>query len=95
MGFTFKDQSLWRKYPNFPQRDLNLYVPHISSSNGPVSEVRRRKLGTIIIQTVHILHHDDVVTGSLSEGGIMPGKSKLLPNDLARQYSSIVTHLYQ
>jgi hypothetical protein len=27
--------------------------------------VRQRKLGTIIIQTVHILQHDSAVTGSL------------------------------
>ncbi len=30
--------------------------------------VRKRKLGTIIIQTVHILQHDSAVTGSLSDG---------------------------
>jgi hypothetical protein len=35
--------------------------------------VRRRKLGTIIIHTVLILHNDDVVTGSMSEGGILLG----------------------
>jgi hypothetical protein len=69
----FKDQSLWRKYPNFPQRDSNLYVPHISGSMAQYLNVRRRKLGTIIIHTVHILHNDDDVTGSLSQGGIMPG----------------------
>ncbi len=32
--------------------------------------VRQRKLGTIIIQTVHILQHDSAVTGSLTNGEI-------------------------
>ncbi len=47
--------------------------------------VRQRKLGTIIIQTVHILQHDSSVTGSLPEGDIFAWESRLLPNNLARQ----------
>jgi hypothetical protein len=35
--------------------------------------VRQRKLGTFIIQTVHILQHDSAVIGSLSEGDILHG----------------------
>ncbi len=46
--------------------------------------VRQRKLGTIIIQTVHILQHDSAVTGSLPEGDIFAWVSHLLPNNLAR-----------
>ncbi len=30
--------------------------------------VSQHKLGTIIIQTVHILQHDNAVTGSLPDG---------------------------
>jgi hypothetical protein len=42
--------------------------------------VRQRKLGTIIIQTVCILQHD-----SQPEGEFVHGHSNLRPNDLARQ----------
>ncbi len=43
------------------------HVSHISGSNGPVSDLNvcQRKLGTIIIQTVHILQLDSADTGSL------------------------------
>jgi hypothetical protein len=47
--------------------------------------VCQRKLGTIIIQTVHILQHDSAVTGSLPERDIFAWESRLLPNNLARQ----------
>ena len=54
--------------------------------------VRQRKLGTIIIQTVRILQHESAVTDSLPEGEFVHGHSNLVPNDLARQwyrYSSV------
>ena len=47
--------------------------------------VRQRKLGTIIIQTVRILQHESAVTDSLPEEEFLHGHSNLLPNDLARQ----------
>jgi hypothetical protein len=55
--------------------------------------VRRRKLGTFIIQTVYILQHESAVTGSLSEGEFVHGHSILLPNNLARRFT--VTPLHQ
>jgi hypothetical protein len=42
--------------------------------------VRQRKWGTIIIQTVHILQHDIAVTGSLPDREIF-----VLPINLALQ----------
>ncbi len=45
--------------------------------------VRQCKLGTIIIQTVHILQHDSAVTGSLPE--ILHGQPNVLPINLAWQ----------
>jgi hypothetical protein len=43
--------------------------------------VRQRKLGTIIIQTVHILQHDSAVAGSLPKRNLSMaiGQLKLLP----------------
>ncbi len=41
-----------------------------------VLNVRQRKLGTIIIQTVHILQHDSAVTGSLPNGEFLHGQPK-------------------
>jgi hypothetical protein len=38
--------------------------------------VRQRKLGTIIIQTVHILQHDSAVTASLPNGEFLHGHPK-------------------
>ncbi len=35
--------------------------------------VRQRKLGTFIFQTVHILQHDSTVTGSLPNGELFKG----------------------
>jgi hypothetical protein len=49
--------------------------------------VRQRKLGTIIIQTVQVsisLQHDSAVTGSPPEGKILHGSPNLLSNNLAR-----------
>ncbi len=46
--------------------------------------VRQRQLGTIIIQTVHILQHDSTVKGSLLEREILHGHLNLLPKNLAR-----------
>jgi hypothetical protein len=47
--------------------------------------VRQRKLGTIIIQTVHILQHDSAVTGSLPNGEFLHGQPNVLPINLAWQ----------
>ncbi len=47
--------------------------------------VRQRKLGTIIIQTVHILKHDSAVTGSLPNEEFLHGQSNILPINLAWQ----------
>jgi hypothetical protein len=53
--------------------------------------VRQRKLGTIIIQTVHILQHDDTVTGTLPEGGHFAWESTF---QITLPGSSTVTPLY-
>ncbi len=46
--------------------ETRTHVSHISGSNGPVYEcLPLLLLGTIIIQTVHILQHDNADTGSL------------------------------
>jgi hypothetical protein len=46
------------------------YMTHTSMAlMAQYLNVRQRKLGTIIIQTVCILQHDSAVTGSLTEGG--------------------------
>jgi hypothetical protein len=55
--------------------------------------VRQRKLGTIIIQTVHILQHDSAVTGSLPKGDILHGNPTYFQITLPG--SSTVTSLYQ
>ncbi len=55
--------------------------------------VCQRKLGTIIIQTVHILQHDRAVTGSLPEGDILHGNPTYFQITLPG--SSTVTPLYQ
>ncbi len=47
--------------------------------------VRQRKLGTIIIQTVYILQHDSAVTASLPDGEFLHGQPNVLPNNLAWQ----------
>jgi hypothetical protein len=48
--------------------ETRTHVSHISGSVALMAQylnVRQRKLGTIIIQTVHILQHDNADTGSL------------------------------
>jgi hypothetical protein len=47
--------------------------------------VRQRKLGTIIIQTVHILQHDSAVTSSLPIRELLHGQPIVLPINLAWQ----------
>jgi hypothetical protein len=47
--------------------------------------VRQRKLGTIIIQTVHIQQHDNTVTGSLPDGEFLHGQPNVFPINLAWQ----------
>jgi hypothetical protein len=47
--------------------------------------VRQRKLGTIIIQTVHILQLNSAVTGTLPDGEFLYGQPSLLPINLAWQ----------
>ncbi len=61
------------------------------SSNGPVPylNIRHHKLGTIIIQTVHILQHESVYTGSLP----MEEFSKHNPNNPARRPAVVSLHL--
>ncbi len=66
------------------------HVSHMSGSNGPVQylNVRQRKLGTFILQTVqsvHILQRDSVNTGSLPKDNASyfqitkPGSSSVTP----------------
>ncbi len=55
--------------------------------------VRQRKLGTIIIQTVHILQHDNAVTGKLPEGDILRGNPTYL--QITFPGSCTVTPMYQ
>ncbi len=61
--------------------------------------VRQRKLGTIIIQTVHILQHDNANTGSLPVEDfvkhspsyfqiIHPGRSTVVPLHLRNKAAS-------
>jgi hypothetical protein len=54
--------------------------------------VRQRKLGTNIIQTVRFLQHEGAVTDLLPKEEFVHRHSNLLPNDLARQeyhYTSV------
>jgi hypothetical protein len=81
---SLKSKSL-EKLPNFPPAELEP-MPHATVAlKVQYLNVRPRKLGTIIIQTVSILQHDSAVTDSLPEGEFVCGHSNLLPNDLARQ----------
>ncbi len=60
-----------RGIDQFIPRGNRSNVSHISGFNGPwYLNVRQRKLGTIIIQIVHILLHDSAVTGRLPKGEI-------------------------
>jgi len=73
------------KLPNFPPAGLEP-MPHVTVAlTAQYLNVRQRKLGTIIIQTVRILQHESAVTDSLPEEEFMHGHSNLLPNDLACQ----------
>ena len=61
-------------------------MPHVTVAlTAQYLNVRQRKLGTIIIQTVRILQHESAVTDSLPEEEFVHGHSNLFPNDLARQ----------
>jgi hypothetical protein len=55
--------------------------------------VRQRKLGTIIIQTVHILQHDNADTGSLQVEDFV--KHSLTYFQIIQPGSSTVTPPYQ
>jgi hypothetical protein len=62
-------------------------MPHVTVAlMDQYLNVRQRKLGAIIIQTVHILQHETAVTDSLPEEEFAHGRAlQPLPNDLARQ----------
>ena len=53
-------------------------MPHVTVAlTAQYLNVRQRKLGTIIIQTVRILQHESAVTDSLPEEEFVHGHSKL------------------
>jgi hypothetical protein len=61
---------------DFPQHVSHLPPYHWLTTGTQSTEylnVRQRKLGTIIIQTVHILQHEIAVTCSLHEGDLCMG----------------------
>jgi hypothetical protein len=60
--------------PIFPLQDLNLCHTTVALTTQYLN-VRQRKLGTIIIQTVRILQHESVVTDSLPEEEFVHGHS--------------------
>ena len=63
------------KLPNFPPAGLEP-MPHVTVAlTAQYLNVRQRKLGTIIIQTVRILQHESAVTDSLSEEEVVHGHS--------------------
>jgi hypothetical protein len=69
-------------------------MPHVTVAlTAQYLNVSQRKLGTIIIQTVHIVQHDSAVTDLLSEEEFVHGHS----NHFQMTYpgSSTVTPLYQ
>ncbi len=86
--------------PDPPQNvmDPTHWFPHtglepmlrISGSKGQYLNVRQHKLSPIII---HILQHDDAVTGSLSESEVLHGQPNQLLINLARQYGTVPFHL--
>jgi hypothetical protein len=72
---------------NYPVSPTGL-LPMPRSSQALTAQnlnVYQRKLGTIIIQTVHILQHDCAVTGSLPDGEFLHGLPNVLPINLAWQ----------
>jgi hypothetical protein len=86
VGFMLvKRSKSEEELPSVPN-GTRTYTLHIRGSNGPVSECpRTRKLGTIIIQTLHILQHDSADTGSLPNGEFLHGQPNVLPINLAWQ----------
>jgi hypothetical protein len=63
---SLKSKSV-EKLPNFPPAGLEP-MPHATGvQTAQYLNVRQRKLGTIIIQTVRILQHESAVTDSLPE----------------------------
>ena len=66
---------------DFPQHSSNLCPLYhwLNTQSTKYLNVRQRKLGTIIIQTVHILQHEIAVTCSLPEGDLCMG----IPKNLA------------
>jgi hypothetical protein len=63
------------KLPNFPPAGLEP-MPHVTVAlTAQYLNVRQRKLGTIIIQTVRILQHESAVTDSLPEEEFVHGYS--------------------
>ena len=63
------------KLPNFPPAGLEP-MPHVTVAlTAQYLNVRQRKLGTIIIQTVRILQHESAVTDSLPEEEFVHGHS--------------------
>ncbi len=69
---------------NFPQHVSNLNH-WLTTQSTEYLNVRQRKLGTIIIQTVHIVQHEIAVACSLPEGDLcnVHGHSNLFPKNLA------------
>ncbi len=63
------------KLPNVPPAGLEP-MPHVTAAlTAQYLNVRQRKLGTIIIQTVRILQHESAVTDSLPEEEFKHGHS--------------------
>ena len=63
------------KLANFPPAGLEP-MPHVTVAlTAQYLNVRQRKLGTIIIQTVRILQHESAVTYSLPEEEFVHGHS--------------------
>ncbi len=69
MGFKVKVSI--EELPSDPNKGLE---PMPCTSDAQYLNVCQRKLGTIIIQTVHFLQHDSAVTGSLPDGKFLNGQ---------------------
>ncbi len=78
------------KLPNFPPAGLEPITHATVALTAQNLNVRQRKLGTIIIQTICILQHESAVTDSLPKGESVHGHSNLFPNDLARHWPAVV-----
>ncbi len=70
--------------PSVPNRTWT-YAPTSEALTAQNLNVRQRKWGTIIIQTVCILKHDCAVTGSLPDREFLHGQPNVLPMNLAWQ----------